>query len=205
MDEATTRKSSKGMCEPWSLDTRRRQFARAVSTLVSAALLALTTGGSVPSDQTGDLRIIGSRAMSQTVDDWTRLFKRQYPNVQVRTMLLGDGVAAGALASERADIAPLSRPLADQERSLISSAAQPVGIPVSSRVADPRSERWAYLYVARQTDAHSQVLALAFVRTALSPAGQARIAGGFAPLPDGQRNASLNRLARLKQAPLPRP
>lgn len=113
---------------------------------------------------------------------------------------MGDGVVAGALASGRADIAPLSRPLAAQERSLIGAKAQPVGIPVGAAATSRRSDQWAYLYIARQADASNHALALAFVRTALSSNGQARIAGDFVPLPDRQRGASLDQLAHLNHA-----
>lgn len=190
------------MVTPWPPHARRRQLTRAANTVVVAVMLAFSTGSSMPSDQAGDLRIVGSRAMAPAITDWTVLFQRQYPKVTVTTFLIGDGVAAGALANNRADIAPLSRSLIDQERSLIGKV-QPIGIPVGAATSGRRDSRWAYLYVARQADTNSQALALAFVRTALSQAGQAQVTGPFAPLPDQQRHASLNQLARLGRTPQP--
>ena len=186
------------MLDPVSLQAQRRQAVRTVIAVLSAVALAPLSSGSGPSALEGDLRIVGSRAMTPTVDDWMALFQRRYPAVRIHAALIGDGVAAGALADRRADIAPLSRPLARQERALIGDVPQPVGIPVGTgRSSGGQLRRWVYLYVARQADGRGQPVALAFVRTALSPAGQARIARGFGALSARQREASLSQLARL--------
>ena len=191
------------MFDDASLAAQRVQALRTTLAALSAALLPLATGGPRPSPLEGDLRIVGSRAMTPTISDWTALFHRRYPRVQVHAALIGDGVAAGALASERADIAPLSRPLALQERAMIGNGPQPIGIPVGAGNGTVGERwHWVYLYVARRADGRSQQVALAFVRTALSEAGQARIAGRFSPLSRRQRDASLHRLAGLGPRPV---
>lgn len=205
MDRTAIRTSQGGMAGPWSLPVQRNAAARALNTVLAVAIHVFLSGGPTPTQQTGDLRIVGSRAMTAAIGNWTALFHKKHPQVHVRQVLIGDGAAASALASRRADLAPLSRPLAPQERSLIGPAAQPVGIPVGATISRRGGGNWVYLYVASPGDGPARSLALDFVRTALSPAGQARMTGSFAPLPDGQRSASLSQLATLNRTAMPHP
>lgn len=179
-----------------------RQRLRAINTLVgvlaAAALHVLTDPGTVrPVGH--ELRIVGSRAMAAPVEQWSMMFRHQYPRVHVSTALYGDGLAAGAIADKRADVAPLSRPMDRRELAMIDEVSQPIAIRVGNRApAEEITPQWVYLYVSRSDDGRVEPLAEAFARVALSREGQAQMSGrDLRPLSPGQRNASLDRVAKL--------
>lgn len=179
-----------------------RQRRRAVNTLVgvmAAAILHGLAGPGLERPVSGELRIVGSRAMAAPVGQWTSMFRRQYPRVRVSAALYGNGLAAGAIADKRADVAPLSRPMDRRELAMIDDASQPVAIRVGNRApADEITPQWVYLYVSRSDDGRVEPVAEAFARVALSREGQARMGGrDLRPLTPGQRDASLDRVARL--------
>lgn len=175
---------------------------RALNTLVGVLAVAVLSGLAAshrPQPPVGELRIVGSRAMTAPAEQWAAIFRREYPQVRVSAALYGSGVAAGAIADKRADVAPLSRPMDRRELAMIDNAPQPVAIRVGNRApADEITPQWVYLYVSRGDDGRVEQVAEAFARIALSREGQARIGGrDFRALSPGQRKASLDRVARL--------
>jgi phosphate transport system substrate-binding protein len=82
---------------------------------------------------TGELRLVGSRAMSGLAQRWASDFAKQHPGVKVSLAMSGSGVAAGALAEGEADLAPLSRELtADEQAILTKAGASPLVVRVGN-------------------------------------------------------------------------
>jgi hypothetical protein len=125
----------------------------------------------------GPLRIVGARATAGPVAHWVAIFRREHPGVKVAAALPGGGVAAGAMASGLADVAPMGRILKPQERALLADAGmQPAGVRV-----DPRAD--LYLYTAALGRDRASPAALEFVRIALSPEGRSGVVPEPVPSP----------------------
>ncbi|MEO5494972.1 MAG: substrate-binding domain-containing protein [Sphingomonas sp.] len=146
----------------------------------------------------GDLSIAGSRAMSGVVDRWVEIFRREHPEVRVNMILYGSGTAAGAMAEGRADVAPLVREMASNERSLVAAAQfDPRGIVVGYGPADRTgADEPLLIYVNRGIGAQPGRAAVEFVRVALSTEGQAALLAGR--LPPARRSAAMRALAKLE-------
>ncbi len=117
---------------------------------------------------TGELRIVGSRDLSELVDRWVGIFRREHPDVHVSAAMYGSGIAAGALAEGLADIAPMRRPLKLAEQSYLQQAGMvPQTISVTRRERRP-----VYFYIRRSAGGKPNPAAIEFARVALSQEGQ---------------------------------
>ncbi len=63
----------------------------------------------------GKIRSIGSSTLSNLMNRWAEAFKLLYPNVEVDITGGGSGMALAALLENRADLAPMSRPMNAKE------------------------------------------------------------------------------------------
>jgi hypothetical protein len=146
----------------------------------------------------GELSIAGSRAMSAVVDRWVAIFRREHPEVRVNMVLYGSGTAANAMAEGRADVAPLVRKMASDERAIVSAAQlDPRGIVVGFGPADRAdADEPLLIYVSRGIGAQPSRAAIEFVRVALSAEGQAAMLDGR--LPPATRSAAMRALAELE-------
>lgn len=186
------------MSTPALIDpVRRRMVATAAAVLGAAALtmLAPTAGPSLD----GELRIVGSRSMRQPVEGWLEILRRRHPEVRASTALYGSGLAAGGLADDSIDVAPLSRKLVSSERAMIPDGYQPVAIRVGARREfGDSSATPVYLYIALGADRRPEPAAVEFARIAVSAEGQSLIASdGFEELSAEQRDDARAYIARL--------
>lgn len=151
-----------------------------VETLISMALgigaIGSTLGVSPvpgpPSRQlSGTLTVVGSRALTQPVARWVRVFRYEHPRVHVIVRLYGSGTAADAMAQGHADVIPLSRNLRPREWALFGPLAnRPSAVPISIDAAAPhsvnsgRADSW--LYIARHQGLPPNRIAVEFARIA---------------------------------------
>jgi ABC-type molybdate transport system substrate-binding protein len=147
---------------------RRRGFLWLSVTLLLMADVPRPNFRSADAALKGTLRIVGSRGLDEPVERWARAFQQSHPNVRVTTSLYGTGIAAGAMAEGRADVAPLHRALKPEERHYLSDAGiSPVLVPISAPDHSP-----IYLYIRRTSTGDANPAALEFARVVLDPNGQ---------------------------------
>ena len=175
----------------------RRTLNTAIAVLAAALAPSLTERLSAPAIN-GELRIVGSQSMREPVEAWMTIFHRKFPNVRAHAALYGTGLAAGAIADDLANVAPLSRPLVSSERAILEAGQPPAAIRVGAQRATGDASSPLYLYVARGHNGLAQPAAIEFARIAVSTEGQSRIAArGFQTLSGDQRDDALSELDRL--------
>jgi len=168
-----------------------------MATVAALGLMGTTLVNSVvrPPDH---LTLVGSRALRSPVESWLELLRERYPNTRVHVRLYGSGLAASAMADNRADAAPMSRPLNSSERAILPANAMPVAIPVGGLPLASGHASPLYLYVARGASGRAAPPAIALARIALSQRGQSEMArAGFEPLAIDRRNSARAQLANL--------
>jgi len=143
---------------------------------------------------------IGASAMAPLMDAWMQGLAQQHSGLVrgPRWAHVDDAAAIGALMFERADLAPMTRapltielaPYAHQFHGDMMKA------PVLACVALLNGQP-VFLAFNKRPDTPVPPAVDGFVRFALSPAGQALVARqpGFAPLPAGEIDAELSKLA----------
>jgi phosphate transport system substrate-binding protein len=67
------------------------------------------------SDVSGKLRSVGSSALTQLLNRWTEEFKRIHPNFELEVIGGGSGTAPPALTEGNSELAPMSRPMNENE------------------------------------------------------------------------------------------
>ncbi|MBV8036144.1 MAG: substrate-binding domain-containing protein [Pelomonas sp.] len=170
-----------------------------------AALLAGGAPAATPAAGKLPVSSVGAATMAPMMDAWMQALAQQHaaPVRGPRWQHVDDAAAIGALMFERADLAPMTRaPLAIE---LAPYAHQFHGdmmkSPVLARVA-LRNGQPVFLAFNKRPDTPVPPAVDGFVRFALSPAGQALAAGqpGIAPLPAGEADAELAKLAGYRAA-----
>ncbi|MDG0834678.1 PstS family phosphate ABC transporter substrate-binding protein [Roseateles saccharophilus] len=170
---------------------------------------ALVVGGASAATPAAEKKLsvssIGAGAMAPLMDAWMRgLAQGQGGFVRgPRWQHVDDAAAIGALMFERADVAPMTRmpltielaPYAHQFHGDMMKS------PELARVALLNGQP-VFLAFNRRPDTPVPLAVDGFVRFALSPAGQALVASqpGFAPLPAGEADAELAKLAGYRAA-----
>lgn len=188
---------------PALLDPVRRRMVTTAAAVLAAAGLSMLAPASGPSLD-GELRIVGSRSMRQPVEGWLEILRRRHPEVRASTALYGSGLAAGGLADDSVDVAPLSRKLVSSERAMIPQGAEPVAIHVGGhRDRAGAGVNPVYLYIALGADGRAEPAAVELARIAVSAEGQSLIASdGFEELSSEQRDDARSHIARLPTTPV---
>lgn len=150
-------------------------------------------------DEALPLSSVGDAGMGALMDEWLNALRQQQPDI-VRGphwQHVGDAAAIGALMFELADIAPMSRPPLPAELAPYAHqfAGDMMKTPVLVRVAW-RGDHPLFLAFNKRPDSPLPTSVLAFVRFALSPAGQAIAARqpGFRALASDEAAAELPKL-----------